>query len=86
MSSSRQLQPRASCTLHLPSPTRPLPPVQVGIVHTRLRAPETPMAFRLTCQLCSLWINGLQVRPLMGSVPCVTSLSYSIAQGPYHRS
>ncbi|GFR42082.1 hypothetical protein Agub_g2923 [Astrephomene gubernaculifera] len=33
----------------------------VGIVHTRLRAPEIPMRFQLTCQLCALYINSLQV-------------------------
>ncbi|KAG2493550.1 hypothetical protein HYH03_008364 [Edaphochlamys debaryana] len=37
------------------------PPVVVGMMHSRLRAPEVPMMFKLSCALCALYINGLRL-------------------------
>ncbi|KAG2495302.1 hypothetical protein HYH03_006574 [Edaphochlamys debaryana] len=39
----------------------PPPAAVVGMAHSRLRPPERPMRFRVTCQLCSLYVDTLQV-------------------------
>ncbi|KXZ55712.1 hypothetical protein GPECTOR_2g1262 [Gonium pectorale] len=72
--------------LYPPSAFAPeeVPLAVVGLVYARIRSPGTPMVFRVTCNRCALYVNGLQVLDVYrsSSAAATTLLSTCVSLGP----